>query len=409
MKAKLMAFLKKLSRSFIDLCRFVHPHGFYFVSFWLVFLCIKHIVDILANIKVTPSFDLEFISKNFDLMYISGVGAFIFAGILVRSLPRRFDEVIVRLSNRQVIVLDKDIKDLDDKIDRKANIWASSFGFLTGIIVFIFWIREFGLNNEVIIPTSLAGYIAGRYFGRMSCYGFLNKIFETEKVKLEIKPEHVDNTCGLKPLGDFYFFQAIIMMIPAIFLAGWLIAIPAYCIPIDKTLDQKISCEATLDPAQQVLIQQVLNLPLGKKYPHYKDYIFSGNYLSWRYPFLFLLAFVLIVENLSFIIPLYSFHNQMVKQKNDHIAEADELSITIAKLQEELYSAKEIQERKELEEQINYSHKKIVNIENMPTWPIDSQILKRFSVSNLSLSIPLINHFFGNAFGGIIKSLLIPK
>jgi hypothetical protein len=193
------------------------------------------------------------------------------------------------------------------------------------------------------------------------------KIFETENVKLEIKPDHVDNTCGLKPLGNFYFFQAIIMMIPAIFLAGWLIAIPAY--------------------------------------PRYQDYIFSGNYWYWYYPFLFLLAFVLIVENLSFIIPLYFFHNEMSKQKNGYLADADKLSISIAQLQKEFYSTKEIQERKELEEQINYAHKKIVNIENMPTWPIDSQILKRFSVSNLSLSVPLVNHFFGKAFGEIITGL----
>lgn len=400
MKAKLTAFRKKLSRSFIDLWRFVHPHGFLFVSFWLVFLCIKHIVDVYPIIKVAKSFDLESISNNFDLMYISGAAAFIFAGILVQSLPRRFDEVIVRLINRQVITLDKDLKDLDDKIERKANTLANGFGFLTGTIVFVFWLKQPELNNEVIIPTSLAGYIAGRYFGRMSCYGFLNKIFETENVKLEIKHEHVDNTCGMKPLGNFYFFQAIIMMIPAIFLAGWLMAIPAYCIPIDS---QKISCETTF-PAEQVL-----GLPLGKKYPRYKDYIFSGNYLFWRYPFLFLLAFVLIVEILSFIIPLYFFHNQMVEQKNRHLVDADKLSITIAELQTQLYSAKEIQERKELEEQINYFHKKVVNIENMPTWPIDSQILKRFSVSNLSLSVPLVNHFFGKAFGEIITSLFDKK
>jgi hypothetical protein len=340
---------------------------FFFVSFWLVFLCIKQIIDVFPKIKGEYSFDLGFISNNFDLMYISGSIAFIFAGILVRSLPRRFDEVIVRLINRQVITLEKDLADLDNKIDRKADTWANRLGFLTGIIVFVFWFINFGLNNEVIIPTSLAGYIAGRYFGRMSCYGFLNKIFEMENVKLEIKPEHVDNTCGLKPLGNFYFFQAIIMMIPAIFLAGWLVAIPAY--------------------------------------PRYKDYIFSGNYWYWYYPFLFLLAFVLIVEILSFIIPLYFFHNQMVEQKNRHLADADKLSISISQLQKELYSANEIQERKELEEQINYSQKKFVSIENMPTWPIDSKILKQFSVSNLSLSVPLVNHFFGKAFGGIITSL----
>jgi hypothetical protein len=149
---------------------------FFFVSFWLGFLCIKHIVDVLANIKETPSFDLEFISKNFDLMYISGAASFIFAGVLVRSLPRRFDEVIVRLINRQVITLDKDLEYLDDRIDRQANTWANRLGLLTGTIVFVFWFIKFGLNSEVIIPTSLAGYIAGRYFGRMSCYGFLNKI-----------------------------------------------------------------------------------------------------------------------------------------------------------------------------------------------------------------------------------------
>ncbi len=43
-----------------------------------------------------------------------------------------------------------------------------------------------------------------------------------------IDPLHVDGVCGLKLVGEFYFYQAMITALPAVFRAVWWFIFPIW-------------------------------------------------------------------------------------------------------------------------------------------------------------------------------------
>ena len=105
-------------------------------------------------------------------------------------------------------------------------------------------------------------------------------------------PSRVDGVGRLKPVGEFYYFQAKIAALPAVYLIVWLLIIPAW------------------GPER--------------------------NYHEWRGPFLGFLAFVLAIEVLSFVVPTWAFHREMAAQKAAQEVEADRLSAEIVALRRRL-------------------------------------------------------------------------
>jgi hypothetical protein len=62
----------------------------------------------------------------------------------------------------------------------------------------------------------------------MASYGQLGWHLNSEPVEVLVQPSHVDGVAGMKPLGEFYFYQAMVVGIPAVFLAVWWFLFPIW-------------------------------------------------------------------------------------------------------------------------------------------------------------------------------------
>ena len=163
-------------------------------------------------------------------------------------------------------------------------------------------------------------------------------------------PGHIDGVGGLKPIGEFYFFQAKIAALPAIYLIVWLLIIPAW--PTDR-------------------------------------------YGVWRGPMLGFLAFVLAIEVLSFVVPTWAFHREMAAQKRAAEVEADLLSSEIVTLQRRLADAGPA-DAAALKEQLTKASERYRTIDELPTWPVDVRTRRQFRLGNLALFVPLIGKALGS-------------
>ena len=285
------------------------------------------------------------VMRGWDWMFISGLIAFIIALYFVRTIPTRMTQTLNRLVNRGAFVLDPQTLDsFKSRMNARARFFASIFAIFVGLAILIAFILAYRGQilqklPETILETSL-GLVAGYYIGQMIAYGTMGQLAKSENVPIFTQPGHIDRAAGLKPIGEFYFFQAMLVAIPSIFLAVWWFIIP----------------------------------------------IFTPWYSHWRNPYLGLLIIALAFEILSFIIPMLVFHLLMRDQKIEHLVKADELSNNILLLEEKILAAKDAQLIKEFQQQLDFQRGRYWEIEQMPTWPVDATTRRRFTVNNIFFS-----------------------
>ncbi len=288
---------------------------------------------------------------RWDPLLISGGLIFVVGLRLSLDVGPKAMETMTRLADRGVLDLkDEAVDQFKRNFAVQADRWAYRGGLFIGATMMIAFLVAFGpqkvLYEQLLLTIieTLAGYIAGRYLGRMAFYGRLRQILKTNAVALQVQPDHPDTVAGFKPLGDLYFFQAMVLTIPALYLAIWWFLIPVV-----------------------------------------------GRYAYWRDPYLGLLVIVLTIEVLAFLLPVWSFHRVMVEQKKKLWPEADQLSQRVVAAQAALAYTETDQDRKALKEQLEHLRKRYWAIEKMPTWPVDIQIRRRFTLNNLFLFLPIIN------------------
>jgi hypothetical protein len=194
------------------------------------------------------------------------------------------------------------------------------------------------------IVAVAGGYLGGRPLGRAVAYGTLGVFLRRHGHEPVARPGHLDGAAGLKPVGDFYFFQAMVLAIPAVFLAVWWAVIPLL-----------------------------------------------GRYTNWRQSYLALLTVALAGEIMAFLVPMWSFHRVMKLQKEICLREADEISREVSDLQLRLMSTEAEEEREAINHRLSLRMDRYSAIDAMPTWPLDSGTRRRFTINNLALCLPLLS------------------
>ncbi len=184
--------------------------------------------------------------------------------------------------------------------------------------------------------------------GRAVGYGRLGSKLTAAHVGIRPDPDHLDSAAGLQPVGHLYSFQAVVLAIPATFLASWWYLIP----------------------------------------------LLDGRYADWRTAYAGLLALVVTLEILAFILPLVSFHRIMVIRKWQLQQEADALSRDAATLRVCLLTTA-AGERTSIEAEIAARDARYNAIEAMPTWPVDARLRRRFTLNNGLLLLPVIAQALG--------------
>jgi hypothetical protein len=309
----------------------------YFIVFFLLTVVVLSVNELL---EFGPHV------SQWDPLFISGWITVVIGIRLARKLPAKVDETINRLVSRGSVDMDAArLLVVKQRLESLTGVWSRWGGIIVGILVCIAFYLAFGFNYQFsfTVVATLFGYVVGRFLGRATSYGRLAQFFRNEQVPLKVQPGHLDGAAGLKPIGDLYFFQAMLIAIPAIFLAVWWLLIP-----------------------------------------------FFPYYSGWRVPYAGLLLVALTFEILAFLLPLWSFHQDMQRQKAKLLEEADDFSHRIVTLQAQLIEVKTDQERSALQEQLSLMTERYHVIDKLPTWPVDVKVRTKFTLSNLVLFLPLV-------------------
>lgn len=306
---------------------------------------------------------------EWDVLLISGLVMLIIGIWLSLGIPKRMEDALDRLINRGVLqATEEKLEESKTALKLRANVWAFRSGLIVAIAILIASLVAYWPSFPffVILETIMdifGGWIAGRYLGRMASYGKLNFLLKEKRIPLEVKPGHLDGAAGFKPIGDFYFFQAMVLSIPALFLAVWWLIIPFWA---------------------------------------------DGKYVIWRASYLGLLPIAITFEILAFLVPIWFFHKEMQIQKKVLLKNADALSRSIVETRSQLAEPKAAEQRDLLEKQLSYMIERYWSIEHMPTWPVDPKTRQYFTLNNLSLLIPLISNFIAGTrtWQEIVKSII---
>ncbi|MGY2134445.1 hypothetical protein ACW9KT_19610 [Hymenobacter sp. HD11105] len=313
------------------------------VAVGLILLCIKDI----------SNYGMQVI--KWDLLLISGVVVFIVAVHLAFKIPTKFEEMLERLANRRALQISpEELKELKINLQQINKKLALIMGLFFMVSLLLAFCHRFGFPIPASrVPITLlecaGGFIAGVFFGHMCGYGRLGHFIKIQRITVNIQPGHPDEVGGLKPVGDFYFQQAMVVAMPAVFLAVWL------------------------------LIMQFGNT----------------QYTNWKTSYAVLLGLNIIVEILVFVIPLLSFHRIMVVEKQKKLVDADILSNEMVLAEHQLAKEEDAHKREVIKDRLSGMTKEYWGIEKMPTWPLTKGTKKVFERYNFTLLVPLMIDMVG--------------
>ncbi len=297
--------------------RQLRRHGIVLISLVLFWQCVESVIEDLSN----PS--------RWDWLLISGTITFILGIYWARRIPEKLMRALTHLVNQGTLLIDiEQLETLKEKLKVKAQIWENRSGLFSMAAIVIAFLVSTGLSRiPLMLIEAIAAYFAGGYLGRMAFYGLLRQLFQREALPLKVQPGHLDGASGFKPLGDFYFLQARVAAIPAVFLGTW-------CL-------------------------------LFSMLPHYA---------WWLESYLGLLVIAIVFELLAFTVPIWLFHLEMKRQKVQLLKDADHLSHSITGIKVQLANAQTTEGREQLkeqlEEQLSQVSKQCLDIEKMSTWPV---------------------------------------
>jgi hypothetical protein len=293
------------------------------------------------------------IIAEWDLLLLSGVLALIIGIRRAGRAPEKLDHTMVRLIHRGVLRgSPEQLARVRQNLNRRAKSWSRRGAIVVGVSI----LAAFGfvmVRAQSISKLPLAlfeaswAYVAGTHLARMAAYGGLGKTLKNEGVGVKVTPGHLDGAAGLKPVGDFFFFQSTVVAIPSIYLATWWLIIP----------------------------------------------IWPRDYSYWRNTYIGLLALGLAFELLAFFLPMWSFHFEMKQEKDRLLQDADELGGEVAAVEAELARPSHNEKRNELQERLALMTKQYWDIEKLPTWPVDFRTRRHFTLGNAALFLPLVSEF----------------
>lgn len=348
-------------------------HAVVVMTPWVVLAAMVALVAAMAAGEVRP-----------DPMFITGLLAAAVAAFLFQVLLHELPETMLELFRRGVFAVPQSPSGAEanpveqtycayrayiDRIYRELNSrlsWVCGLGIAGAMFMSFparyspyypagsawwlhpFWwlnghdLRDWDFFGGLALQLALA-FILGLLLWRMAVIAVrvagLGSTFD-----FDLKPKHPDHSAGLHPLGDLCLTNALIISVPAIYLAGWLIVIPTFS--------------------------------------QYAAYV-------WYFYGLLVLVFVLAV--ITFALPLYAVHLGMLRQRAKLLEPLYELGARIDGLSQALReeartgSADRLDQLREEQETLAGIYQATSDI---PSWPFDRSLLHKFSISQL---IPLLS------------------
>jgi len=325
-----------------------------------------HCIGLLALVSycVHQAIFLRFNLAEWDWLAISGF-ALLLVGLriapkiddlLAHSLRRLHGRGVIACSESEFEQLNKRLAQLRRK---RAPIWGLVITLAIVVAFGVAWGKKLiddPVRLALLAVEALGGYVAGFYLGWMVIHGRLARALKTQGINYSVQPGHPDGAAGWRPLGDFYFRQAMLAGLPAAYLAFWVAFIP-----------------------------------------HLSSAALFSRYTSWGAAYLILLPIAVLVEVAAFVWPMGSFHREMVRQKRVLAAQADKIARRISTIQAEIRGTTHPEEIEELNARLALDLKLYNELEGLPTWPMSTKIRRRFAVQNLALvALPVLGQLVGD-------------
>jgi hypothetical protein len=291
-----------------------------------------------------------------DLSLLSGFATLIVGLLLADQSKDRFERAMDRLARRGVL---EGVDEIKKTMERRSRRWKHSVAAIATLAELALFAKVIISSHQLnLVPRYLFltpwAYIAGSYIGRILAYAGIGSQLKNAGASLRVFPGHIDGAAGLRPIGDFCLRQALIIALPAAYLAVW-----SFLIPVWPNAERRAA------------------------------------YLRFADPYLGLLAIALVFEVIAFVFPMWWFHREMQAQKERLLEEADYLSERIGTIPADLATAKTSAERDALNGELSFKTKQFWDIERMPTWPVNTAMTQKFVLGNAPLAIPLVAELFG--------------
>lgn len=305
---------------------------------------------------------------HWDVLALSGWLTVTVGLRVAEALPDRLHQMLQRLTNRGLLPDNSADTSLTSALDDRSRRWSWIGGLAAAAVMFIASAVAFSGELSSRWPfLALAvpgGLLVGFHLGRMTSYGRLGAFLDEYHALPKVVPGHVDGAAGLKPIGDFFFFQAALVGIPALFLAVWWFLIP-----------------------------------IG----------WPERYGYWRDPYLGMLVGAVLVEMFAFLAPMVRFHRHMVVSKRSLLTEADRLSKEITQLEAALAGG-DVKDEGAIRSRTQQAREQYLAIEALPTWPVDTRTRRRFGLNNVGLLLPLVGRVIErsspwDAIGDVLRNL----
>jgi len=292
--------------------------------------------------------------QRWDWLFVTGWVTFLLTFKATFLLPHKVDAALDRLAASQVLVHDENtLSDFKRDLHESCRRAASIGGIVVAVVLALAWIvaKRGALPSYLLtVLLEVAGaFLAGSFIVRAVTYGRLGQRLKKKKFTIKAEPEHLDGVAGLRPIGRLYFFQSAIIAVAGVFLAAWWLVIP----------------------------------------------LFGDRYSGWRGVYAGLLVFVVFCEFLTFFAPMWSFHRIMTNAKANLLTEADQISEEVTRIQEQLRTGVDDGLATQLQDKLVRQTNRYNAIVEMPTWPVDKPIRRRFALNNLFLFIPVIAQAVG--------------
>ena len=331
----------------------------------IVMLGVLVTAALIAGPFVLPLVGSSFAGKSINWSVVSAIPAIVGSFGMAMSIPWRSGRVVAQLADRRVLQisgekLDNLQRDLRARAARAAR-WGSAVGGIailgpTVLVVTTSFYTVHGLDlaldigaTAVVAPaTLLCGLLGGYYAGYAISVGRWAAQLRAHGVTLRVRPGHPDGAAGWGPLGDLYFFQALMLTIPALYYGVW-------------------------------------------------SYFFAANIVDtnpsdrdFQIPYFVFLLIILVIEILAFLAPAWTFHDDMRRQKLALASETDALSDRILTVQARAVETDDPEEASTLSQQMATMTSLYTARVEMSTWPFKTKVTVRFVLANLGLLLPLV-------------------
>jgi hypothetical protein len=283
---------------------------------------------------------------------------------LAGGAPGNLRLTLARLSSRGILGPSPRVEELRGELERIGPGWTVASGCVVAVALLLTSPPALLAAGTSIGPAAsslalliVAGAVAGSWLGRMTGYGrLLGRDLRRKELRLRLIPGHPDGAAGLKPVGDFYLYQSLTASLPAVFLGAWVLLI-------------------SLGGASQLL----------------------AGYRPYLTQYLLLLPLAMLFEILVFVQPMSSVHAVMKNQKEEEfLPEVDRLSLAIASTTADIDDQVSADQEAARQQYLARLAEQYPQLENVPTWPVDSSIRRRFTLRNLGLLIPFLGYIVGH-------------